>query len=186
MKGVILAGGLGTRLRPLTLVTNKHLLPVYDRPMIYYPIQCLLNAGIRDILIVTGGEHAGDFLKLLKNGKQLGIRHLEYAYQEGEGGIAEALDLASVDAISIEDAHRPVDLGLLDLFERSTVILGLIAIAKTRVESIEEIRQRLDEALSHIDPERLVAAPDCGLGMLDLVTAKSKLANLTAAANSFD
>jgi len=94
MKGVILAGGLGTRLRPLTLVTNKHLLPVYDRPMIYYPIQCLLNAGIRDILIVTGGDHAGDFLKLLKNGKHLGVRHLEYAYQEGEGGIADALALA--------------------------------------------------------------------------------------------
>jgi glucose-1-phosphate thymidylyltransferase len=94
MKGIILAGGLGTRLRPLTLVTNKHLLPVYDRPMIYYPIQSLLNAGIRDILIVTGGEHAGDFLKLLKNGKHLGIRHLEYAYQEGEGGIADALKLA--------------------------------------------------------------------------------------------
>lgn len=94
MKGIILAGGLGTRLRPLTLVTNKHLLPIYDRPMIYYPIQCLLNAGIRDILIVTGGEHAGDFLKLLKNGKHLGIRHLEYAYQEGEGGIADALKLA--------------------------------------------------------------------------------------------
>lgn len=94
MKGVILAGGLGTRLRPLTLVTNKHLLPVYDRPMIYYPIQALLNAGIRDVLIVTGGEHAGDFLKLLRNGKDLGIRHLEYAYQEGEGGIADALKLA--------------------------------------------------------------------------------------------
>lgn len=94
MKGIILAGGLGTRLRPLTLVTNKHLLPVYDRPMIYYPIQCLLNAGIRDILIVTGGEHAGDFLKLLRNGKHLGIKHLEYAYQEGEGGIADALKLA--------------------------------------------------------------------------------------------
>jgi glucose-1-phosphate thymidylyltransferase len=94
MKGIILAGGLGTRLRPLTLVTNKHLLPVYDRPMIYYPIQCLLNAGIRDILIVTGGEHAGDFLKLLKNGKHLGVKHLEYAYQEGEGGIADALKLA--------------------------------------------------------------------------------------------
>ncbi len=94
MKGVILAGGLGSRLRPLTLVTNKHLLPVYDRPMIYYPIQCLLNAGIRDILIVTGGEHAGDFLKLLRNGKHLGIGHLEYAYQEGEGGIADALRLA--------------------------------------------------------------------------------------------
>jgi glucose-1-phosphate thymidylyltransferase len=94
MKGVILAGGLGTRLRPLTLVTNKHLLPVYDKPMIYYPIECLVNAGIDEILIVTGGEHAGDFLKLLKNGKHLGLRHLEYAYQEGEGGIADALKLA--------------------------------------------------------------------------------------------
>jgi glucose-1-phosphate thymidylyltransferase len=82
------------RLRPLTLVTNKHLLPVYDRPMIYFPIQCLVNAGIDDVLIVTGGEHAGDFLKLLKNGKHLGLRHLEYAYQEGEGGIADALKLA--------------------------------------------------------------------------------------------
>ena len=94
MKGVILAGGLGSRLRPLTLVTNKHLLPIYDRPMIYYPIQTLLNAGIKDVLIVTGGEHAGDFLKLLRNGKHLGIHHLEYAYQEGEGGIADALKLA--------------------------------------------------------------------------------------------
>ena len=94
MKGVILAGGMGTRLRPLTLVTNKHLLPVYDRPMVYYPIQCLVDAGIDDIMIVTGGEHAGDFLKLLKNGKQLGVKHLEYAYQEGHGGIAEALKLA--------------------------------------------------------------------------------------------
>lgn len=93
MKGIILAGGLGTRLRPLTLVTNKHLLPVYDRPMIYYPIECLCRAGIREILIVTGGEHAGDFLKLLKNGKHLGLKHLEYAYQEGEGGIADALKL---------------------------------------------------------------------------------------------
>jgi glucose-1-phosphate thymidylyltransferase len=94
MKGIILAGGLGTRLRPLTLVTNKHLLPVYDKPMIYYPIQALVNAGIKDVLIVTGGEHAGDFLKLLKNGKQLGVKHLEFAYQEGEGGIADALKLA--------------------------------------------------------------------------------------------
>jgi glucose-1-phosphate thymidylyltransferase len=94
MKGVILAGGLGSRLRPLTLVTNKHLLPVYDKPMIYYPIVCLLNAGITEVLIVTGGEHAGDFLKLLKNGKDLGLRQLRYAYQEGEGGIADALKLA--------------------------------------------------------------------------------------------
>ena len=94
MKGVILAGGLGTRLQPLTLVTNKHLLPVYDRPMIYYPLECLVGAGIDDIMIVTGGEHAGDFLKLLKNGKQLRVKHLEYAYQEGHGGIADALKLA--------------------------------------------------------------------------------------------
>lgn len=94
MKGVILAGGLGSRLLPLTRVTNKHLLPVYDRPMIYYPIQCLLNAGINEILLVTGGDHAGDFLKLLGNGKSIGIRHLEYTYQEGEGGIADALKLA--------------------------------------------------------------------------------------------
>jgi glucose-1-phosphate thymidylyltransferase len=94
MRGVILAGGLGTRLRPLTLVTNKHLLPVYDRPMIYYPIGCLVNAGIDEVLLVTGGEHADDFLKLLGNGKHLGLRHLEYACQEGEGGIADALKLA--------------------------------------------------------------------------------------------
>ena len=94
MKGIVLCGGLGSRLRPMTLVTNKHLLPIYDRPMVHYPIECLLNAGIDDILIVTGGEHAGDFLKLLRNGRHLGVRHLEYAYQEGEGGIADALSLA--------------------------------------------------------------------------------------------
>ncbi|HEY8368356.1 MAG TPA: sugar phosphate nucleotidyltransferase [Thermodesulfobacteriota bacterium] len=94
MRGVILAGGLGTRLKPLTTVTNKHLLPVYDRPMIYYPIQCLVNAGVRDILIVTGGSNAGDFLRLLGNGKAFGLEHLNYTYQEGEGGIADALRLA--------------------------------------------------------------------------------------------
>jgi glucose-1-phosphate thymidylyltransferase len=94
MKGVILAGGLGSRLQPCTLVTNKHLLPVYDKPMIYYPIQALMNAGIKDILIVTGGQFAGDFLKLLGNGKNFGLQHLNYTYQEGEGGIADALSLA--------------------------------------------------------------------------------------------
>ncbi len=94
MKGVILAGGLGTRLLPLTKITNKHLLPVHDRPMIYYPIQTLINAGIRDILIVTGGNHAGDFLRLLGNGSEFGLGHINYTYQEGEGGIAEALRLA--------------------------------------------------------------------------------------------
>jgi glucose-1-phosphate thymidylyltransferase len=93
LKGVVLAGGLGTRLRPLTAVTNKHLLPVYDQPMIYYPIQTLINAGITDIMIVTGGNSAGDFLKLLGNGKAFGLKHLNYTYQEGEGGIAEALSL---------------------------------------------------------------------------------------------
>ncbi|MEQ1856120.1 MAG: sugar phosphate nucleotidyltransferase [Longimicrobiales bacterium] len=94
MKGVILAGGLGTRLLPMTRVTNKHLLPVYDRPMIYYPIQQLVHAGVRDILVVTGGDSAGDFLKLLRNGGDFGLQQLRYAYQEGEGGIAEALGLA--------------------------------------------------------------------------------------------
>jgi len=94
MKGVILAGGLGTRLLPMTRVTNKHLLPVYDRPMIYYPIQQLVHCGIREILVVTGGEHAGDFLRLLGNGREFGLEHLDYTYQEGEGGIAEALGLA--------------------------------------------------------------------------------------------
>ena len=94
MKGVILAGGLGTRLHPLTKVTNKHLLQVYDRPMIYYPIQTLVNAGITDILLVTGGKNAGDFLKLLGNGKAFGLQHLNYTYQEGDGGIAAALQLA--------------------------------------------------------------------------------------------
>lgn len=93
MKGVILAGGLGSRLKPLTKVTNKHLLPVFDKPMIFYPLQCLVNAGIRDIIIVTGGNNAGDFLRLLGNGRDFGLKHLNYAYQEGEGGIAEALGL---------------------------------------------------------------------------------------------
>lgn len=93
MKGVVLAGGLGSRLNPLTRVTNKHLLPVHAQPMIYYPIQTLINAGIDDIMIVTGGNSAGDFLKLLGNGKEFGLKHLNYTYQEGEGGIADALGL---------------------------------------------------------------------------------------------
>jgi len=94
VKGVILAGGLGTRLNPLTLVTNKHLLPIYHQPMVYYPVQTLVRAGISEILIVTGGNWAGDFLKILKNGKEFGLKRLHYAYQEGEGGIADALKLA--------------------------------------------------------------------------------------------
>jgi len=94
MKGVVLAGGIGSRLHPLTKVTNKHLLPIYDKPMIYYPIETLVDAGIRDILIVTGGKNAGDFLRLLANGKAFGLSHLDFTYQEGEGGIADALALA--------------------------------------------------------------------------------------------
>ncbi len=94
MKGVVLAGGTGSRLFPLTKITNKHLLPIYNKPMIYYPIQTLVDAGIQDILIVTGGRNSGDFLRLLGNGKEFGLKHLNYTYQEGEGGIADALDLA--------------------------------------------------------------------------------------------
>src|SRR5579864_5787551 len=94
MKGVVLAGGTGSRLFPLTKITNKHLLPIYDKPMIYYPIQTLVDADIREILIVTGGRNSGDFLRLLVNGKEFGLKHLDYTYQEGEGGIADALALA--------------------------------------------------------------------------------------------
>jgi glucose-1-phosphate thymidylyltransferase len=94
MKGVVLAGGTGSRLFPLTKITNKHLLPIYDKPMIYYPIQTLVDAGIREIMVVTGGRNSGDFLRLLANGKEFGLKHLDYTYQEGEGGIADALALA--------------------------------------------------------------------------------------------
>jgi glucose-1-phosphate thymidylyltransferase len=98
MKGVVLAGGTGSRLNPLTRVTNKHLLPVYDEPMVYYLIQKLVNAGIQEILLVTGGKNAGDFLRLLGNGRDFGLKHLNYTYQDGEGGIAEALGLAEYSA----------------------------------------------------------------------------------------
>jgi glucose-1-phosphate thymidylyltransferase len=94
MKGIVLAGGLGSRLLPLTRTTNKHLLPVYDQPMIFYPIQKLVQAGIRDIMLVTGGNSAGDFLRLLRNGRDFGLERIHYTYQEGEGGIADALRLA--------------------------------------------------------------------------------------------
>ena len=87
MKGIILAGGLGTRLHPLTRVTNKHLLPVWNKPMVYYPIECLVTAGITDIMLVTGGNNAGEFLRLLGNGSEFGLKHLNYTYQAGEGGI---------------------------------------------------------------------------------------------------
>ena len=102
MKGIVLAGGTGSRLFPLTKITNKHLLPIYDRPMIYYPIQALVDAGIEDIMIVTGGKNSGDFLRLLVNGKHFGLKHINYTYQEGEGGIADALGLCEHFA----DGHK--------------------------------------------------------------------------------
>ena len=142
MKGVVLAGGLGTRLRPLTAVPNKHLLPVYDRPMIYYPIQTLVNSGITDIMIVTGGNSAGDFLKLLGNGKAFGLKHLNYTYQEGEGGIAEALSLVEHFA-----AKEPVCVVLGD-----NIIQGNIAAA---VRAYEEQGKGAKIILKKVpDPER--------------------------------
>ena len=126
MKGVILAGGLGTRLNPLTKITNKHLLPVHDKPMIYYPIQTLVNAGIKDILIVTGGNNAGDFLRLLGNGKEFGLKHIDYTYQEGEGGIAEALSLADFFADG----------------ENVCVMLGDNIIEKNIVKAVENFKKQ--------------------------------------------
>ncbi len=158
MRGIILAGGLGTRLHPLTKITNKHLLPIWDKPMVYYPIQTLVRAGIRDILLVTGGNNAGDFLRLLGNGKEFGLSHIDYVYQEGEGGIAEALHLARYYAEGdrmvvilgdniIEDDITP----FVDAFrrqERGARILlkevedperfGVAELAGDRVRSIEE------------------------------------------------
>lgn len=129
MKGVILAGGLGTRLYPLTHVTNKHLLPVYDKPMIFYPINTLVKAGIDEILIVLGGPHAGHFISVLKNGHQLGIKHLEYAYQEKEGGIADALslaeDFADGDSVAVLLGDNTSDADILDEvkgFEKGALI----------------------------------------------------------------
>ncbi|MEE9505210.1 MAG: sugar phosphate nucleotidyltransferase [Thermodesulfobacteriota bacterium] len=126
MKGIILAGGLGMRLSPLTKITNKHLLPVYDKPMIYYPLRILINAGIDDILIVTGGNNAGDFLRLLGNGKEFGLKHINYTYQEGEGGIAEALSLAEFFADE----------------ERVCVILGDNIIEKNIAGAVEAFKKQ--------------------------------------------
>ncbi len=146
MKGVILAGGLGTRLYPLTKVTNKHLLPVYDKPMIYYPIQTLINAGIDDILVVTGGNNAGDFLRLLGNGKEFGLRHINYTYQEGEGGIAEALRLAEFFASG----------------EKICVVLGDNIIEKNIRKAVENFRKQKEGAkilLKEVsDPQRFGVA----------------------------
>ncbi len=162
MRGIVLAGGLGTRLHPLTKITNKHLLPIYDKPMIYYPIETLVRAGIRDILLVTGGNSAGDFLRLLGNGKEFGLSHIDYVYQEGEGGIAEALGLARYYAEGsrmcvilgdniIEDDIAPM-VGAFREQERGARILlkevddperfGVAEIVGDRVVSIEEKPKR--------------------------------------------
>lgn len=146
MKGVILAGGLGTRLFPLTKITNKHLLPVYDRPMIYYPIEALVRAGIEDIMIVTGGRKSGEFLSLLGNGEDFGLKHLNYTYQKGEGGIAEALGLAEHWA-----AGDPI-----------CVILGDNIIERNIVNMVRDFRQQERGAkilLKEVaDPERFGVA----------------------------
>ncbi|MEE8201174.1 MAG: sugar phosphate nucleotidyltransferase [Candidatus Acidoferrales bacterium] len=142
MKGVVLAGGTGSRLHPLSRVTNKHLLPVYNQPMIFYPIQTLVNAGIQDILVVTGGQNAGEFLRLLSNGKDFGLKHINYTYQEGEGGIADALSLAE---------HFIGG-------ERVCVILGDNIIENNICEAVERFQRQ--ERGAHIilkevdDPER--------------------------------
>ena len=142
MKGIILAGGLGTRLHPLTKVTNKHLLPVFDKPMIFYPIETLVKAGINDILIVTGGNNAGDFLRLLGNGKDFGLKHINYTYQEGEGGIAEALGLAEYFAAG----------------DRVCVMLGDNIIEKNIVRAVESFMEQQSGAkilLKEVhDPQR--------------------------------
>jgi glucose-1-phosphate thymidylyltransferase len=130
MKGVVLAGGTGSRLNPLTRVTNKHLLPIYDKPMVYYPIQTLVNAGIEEILLVTGGKNAGDFLRLLGNGRDFGLGHLNYTYQEGEGGIAEALGLAEFFA-----GGEPI-----------CVILGDNVIESNICHAVEKFKQQKDGA----------------------------------------
>lgn len=142
MKGIILAGGLGTRMFPLTKITNKHLLPVYDKPMIYYPLQTLVNAGIEDILIVTGGNYAGDFLRLLGNGHEFGLMHINYTYQEGEGGIAAALILAEFFADK----------------DKICVILGDNVIEKSIKRAVETFEQQKEGAKIMIkevpDPQR--------------------------------
>ena len=157
MKGVILAGGLGTRLHPLTKVTNKHLLPVYDKPMIYYPIEALVTAGITDIMIVTGGRKSGDFLSLLGNGSDFGLKHLNYTYQQGEGGIAEALGLAK---------HWVGD-------DRVCVILGDNIIERNIAKAVRDFRAQEKGAkiiLREVhDPERFGVAELSGEKVVRIV-----------------
>lgn len=157
LKGVILGGGLGSRLSPLTKVTNKHLLPVYNKPMIYYPIECLVKAGITDIMLVTGGNSAGDFLKLLGNGEEFGLKHLNYTYQKGEGGIAEALDLCEhfVEGDSV------------------CVVLGDNIIENNIIDAVNDFKKQKDGAkiiLKEVeDPERFGVAELDGDKVVNIV-----------------
>jgi glucose-1-phosphate thymidylyltransferase len=161
MKGVILAGGLGKRLHPLTKITNKHLLPVHDKPMIFYPLQTLINAGIGDILIVTGGNHAGDFLRLLGNGKDFGLKHLNYTYQEGEGGIADALALAE----HFSD------------YEKMVVILGDNVVEGSIARAVKDFRKQKEGAkilLKEVpDPQRF-GVPEIVDGKIVAIEEKPK------------
>ena len=156
MKGIVLAGGTGSRLFPLTKITNKHLLPIYDKPMIYYPIQTLVDAGIRDILLVTGGRNSGDFLRLLANGKEFGLAHLNYTYQEGEGGIADALALAEHFADG----------------QKICVMLGDNLIEGSIRGAVEEFRKQPEGArilLKKVsDPERFGVAEIAGTRLLHI------------------
>jgi glucose-1-phosphate thymidylyltransferase len=162
MKGAILAGGLGKRLYPLTKITNKHLLPVYQKPMIFYPLQTLINAGIDDILIVTGGNHAGDFLRLLGNGKEFGLKHLNYTYQEGEGGIAEALALAE----HFSD------------YEKIVVILGDNVIQGNIVQPVKDFRKQKEGAkilLKEVPQPERFGVPEIVDGQILKIEEKPKI-----------
>jgi glucose-1-phosphate thymidylyltransferase len=162
MKGIVLAGGLGTRLLPLTKVTNKHLLPIYDKPMIYYPIETLVEAGVDDILLVTGGNSAGDFLRLIGNGKEFGLKHINYTYQEGEGGIAEALGLAE---------HFAED-------DVITVILGDNLIESSIRNAVEDFKKQKEGAKIFLkkvdDPERFGVATLDGDKVVKIVEKPKK------------
>lgn len=170
MKGVVLAGGLGSRLSPLTKITNKHLLPVWNKPMVYYPIEYLVKSGIEEVLLVTGGSHAGDFLNLLKNGKQFGLKKLEYAYQEGEGGIADALKLARTFA-----GNEPICVVLGDniyeyampddvtAFQMSSNLAAIVTVPVSRNDALKATRFGVAfccEAAQYVKPEAIREKPE--------------------------
>ncbi len=162
MKGIVLAGGLGKRLHPLTKITNKHLLPIFDRPMIYYPIQTLVDAGIREIMIVTGGNNAGDFLKLLGKGSEFGLKHLDFTYQDKEGGIAQAIGLCEYFAGG----------------EKIAVILGDNIIEKNIKESISRFKKQKNGAMIFLkkvrNPEEYGVAEVRGRRVVDIIEKPKK------------